>query len=346
MSDEASTGQSRLIETVLEPGLCIRCGACVGLCPYLDDHEGRVVVMDRCCSDTWRCLQLCPRAGYAGTDPEGAASARPLGTYQEICVARATEPAVQERAQYGGVVSVLLIHALEQGRLRAAVLTDAGGAGAPAGTLARDREAVLAAAGSRYCGAASLASLNRAIRAGETRMGVVGLPCQMEALARMARMIPDGPERAEHVVLKIGLFCTWAVDYRDLARFLKRRGLAPGADKFDIPPPPAETFDVRREGTWHSVPLDQVRAFIQPGCRCCGDMTSRLADLSVGTVEGRPGWNTVIVRTRAGAEALQETVRAGRIEKAALPADQLEHLSWAAGNKEARARQRMQGSGS
>ena len=68
MGNQSQQGQHRLIDRVINQGICIRCGACVGLCPYFDYFNGKVVAMDQCSADTWRCLQLCPRAEYEETN--------------------------------------------------------------------------------------------------------------------------------------------------------------------------------------------------------------------------------------------------------------------------------------
>jgi coenzyme F420 hydrogenase subunit beta len=55
-------------------------------------------------------------------------------------------------------------------------------------------------------------------------------------------------------------------------------------------------------------------------------MTAELSDLSVGTVEGKEGWNTVIVRTAVGENLLRRARKAGIIETKSLPKDNLKHL--------------------
>jgi coenzyme F420 hydrogenase subunit beta len=55
-------------------------------------------------------------------------------------------------------------------------------------------------------------------------------------------------------------------------------------------------------------------------------MTAELADLSVGTVEGKEGWNTVIVRTAMGENLLRRAKKAGIIETKSFPKDNLNHL--------------------
>jgi coenzyme F420 hydrogenase subunit beta len=53
-------GQGAVIADVIDAGICVRCGACVGICPYFDYSNGKVVVMDRCHAEPSRCFQMCP----------------------------------------------------------------------------------------------------------------------------------------------------------------------------------------------------------------------------------------------------------------------------------------------
>ena len=340
MDDQNPEAQGRLVDRVINKGLCVRCGACVGLCPYFHYFDGQVVVQDPCHSDTGRCLQVCPRADYEGTriDAERSETAQngEIGPYHTIMMARASEQGIRERAQYGGVVSALLIFALEKGTIRSAILTDTGGPFSPVGKIAGNRSEVLDCTGSRYSGSASLSVLNKAIQEGKDGLGVVGLPCQMEALARMRRIEPDGKERSNRVVLKIGIFCTWALDYRKLEAFLKQRGVE-GADlKFDIPPPPSEIFMVRSKAGRRDFDLADIRPLIQKGCALCRDMTAEWTDLSVGTVEGLEAWNTLVVRTDRGRELVNAAVAEGWLETDQLPEENLDHLKEAAHNKRQR----------
>jgi coenzyme F420 hydrogenase subunit beta len=342
MGHQTQQGQYRLIDRVINQGICIRCGACVGLCPYFDYLDGKVVVMDRCNADTWRCLQLCPRAEYEGTnlDPiRGESTCNgEIGAYKKIIIARATDEETVEKSQYGGVVSALLIYAIEKGHLNSAVLTDAGKHLSPGGLLTRNRADIHNCAGSRYSGSGGLSALNRALSAGESKLGVVGLPCQMEALARLRLMKPDGEERSSCIALKIGLFCTWAVDYRQLEAFLKKEEVEGPVKKYDIPPPPAEKFKLQTEKGWIDFPLSDIRELVQKGCVLCQDMTAEWADISVGTVEGRVGWNTVIVRTDVGSEIVDAAIKHGWLETDHLPEENLDHLKEASLNKLKRAK--------
>jgi coenzyme F420 hydrogenase subunit beta len=107
--------------------------------------------------------------------------------------------------------------------------------------------------------------------------------------------------------------------------------------KMDIPPPPANVFQMKLPGGTRSVSLDQIRRFIRPTCLVCLDMTAEFSDLSIGALEGAPGWNTVIVRTRRGEELLDEARKEKRIQVREIPMANLVHLKEAALLKKKRA---------
>jgi coenzyme F420 hydrogenase subunit beta len=259
-----------------------------------------------------------------------------IGAYQKIMMARANDKEIRENAQYGGVVSALLIYGLEKQLVKSAVVTDAGGSRSPAGKIVKTRSEVLNCAGSRYSASASLSALNRALKGGEDKLAVVGLPCQMEALQRMRVMKPHEEVMDTSIVLRIGIFCTWALDYRLLEAFLKTKGVQGVPKKYDIPPPPSEVFRVQTEIGWRDFALPDVRALVQRGCSLCLDMTAEQADISVGNAEGQEGWNTVVVRTDFAAKLVNEAAQEGWLETNDLPEENLEHLKEAAHNKRKR----------
>jgi len=257
----------------------------------------------------------------------------PIGPFKEIIIARSTDEMIKEKAQYGGSVTALLIYALEKGLIESAILTDRGNEISPTGTIARNRDDILSCAGSRYTASAGLAALNRAAKNNEKKLGVVGLPCQMEVLAKTKRMEPDGKERSDLLSLKIGLFCTWALDYRKIDTYLQDIWIRGTIKKYDIPPPPSQLFHIRTEKGLTELPLEDIRPFILKGCSLCQDMTAEWADLSVGTVEGMEGWNTVIVRNDLGSTLIDGAVKDNILEIDSLPEENFNHLKEASLNK-------------
>jgi coenzyme F420 hydrogenase subunit beta len=70
-------------------------------------------------------------------------------------------------------------------------------------------------------------------------------------------------------------------------------------------------------------------------------MTAEFTDISVGSVEGVEGWNTVIVRTQQGMDIIEDAKKKGKFEIKDLPAQSLAHLKEASLIKKARAVQEI-----
>ena len=331
--DLQPAGLERLLAEVITPGLCVACGACLGLCPHLIFMDGQVAAPDACGLTSGRCWGFCPVAQREGL----AQSQGPIGPVLGAWQGRATAKNLEGRVQYGGVVSELLALALSQSMVREAVVTAAGLRGAPQGIRVTERTGVLGAAGSVYAGGGSLSRLNQALAedAGHP-LAVVGLPCQIQAIQSM-KASPQQPQAAGRIHLVIGLFCTMNLPWRGLRGLLAKHGVRVPLSRADFPPPPAGIFQAWSNGAYHELPLEEVRALSYPGCAGCPDLTSEGADLSVGACEGKPGWNTILARTHAGAGLLELAAGKGLLElEPARPAS-MEHLTRAATAKRKRA---------
>ena len=333
-------GSNELIEDVHKRDLCIGCGACVDLCPYFKNFKGKTSQLFPCSLEQGRCYAYCPKAEVDlnelsrntwGVDYDGS----PLGNYRTVLAARAAGKMPKGDVQGGGTVTALMTFAMRNGLVDAAVLTDRQ-ALTPVARLVTDWEKVGGYATSKFMAAPTLSALNMAVREGYRRIGVVGTPCQMTAVAQM-RSNPFGKE--EHIVpvaLTIGLFCNWSLDTRQLTDQLSEK-LDPAAiRKMDIPPPPANTMVLETDNGRVEVALSDIKPLIPHTCFICMDMTSEFADLAVGMFEGKPGWNTIIVRSDTGAQIVDQARQEGFIETADFPAENLKHLSQAAADKKDR----------
>ena len=335
-------GSKELLKEVIESGLCTLCGACAGSCPYLVTHKGKPVLVDNCLLDDGECYQYCPRTltdmsaisthvfGVPYSDDE-------IGTAKEVLVARSTDVRIKERAQYGGTVTTLLSLALSEGLIDGAVVAGMSEEKIPAGLIAKSAEAILEHAGSSYMACPVLEAYNRVPMDEDCRLGIVTLPCQALALRKMQADPPQNRFNIANVKLIIGLFCTWALSPDGFHRFLKENLDLTQVKKFDIPPPPASEFNVYSDAGKTSLPLDEIRKYIMSGCHYCPDMTAEFADISVGAAEGIEGWNTVIVRTDAGAELMGIARDKGKLEVDVLPPQNLAHLKEASLLKKKRA---------
>jgi coenzyme F420 hydrogenase subunit beta len=345
MSAEAK-GPQELQREVADRKLCARCGACLGMCPYRVTHLCKIVVLDECSLSQGRCYAFCPRASVDLDELNQTVFGVPraegeLGVFKEIVMARAGEGAIRDGAQHGGTVSALMSFALREGLIDSAVLTSSDERRQPRGIAVRDEAGVLACAGSNFVASPTLEAFNREAATEAQRIGVVATPCQTVALAKMRASPLENRNHIEKLKLVVGLFCTWALRYEDFAEFLAQRTKLSEITRVDIPPPPAEVFEVDSGSSRVSIPLDEVRAFTRPTCGLCIDLTAELADVSVGSAEGVEGWNTLIVRSEAGEELVKAAVAAGAIETAPLSQGQLEHLEEAALLKRKRALQNI-----
>jgi coenzyme F420 hydrogenase subunit beta len=260
-----------------------------------------------------------------------------LGTVKEVLMARSMDAVIKEKAQYGGTVTTLLSLAMAEGLIDSAILTRTTADKTPEAFLARNTQEVLQSAGSNYMACPILETYNRLPEDNSDKLAIVGVPCQVTAATKMKIEQPQHRSSTDNIKLVIGLFCTWALAPDSFHRFLEDNLNLPSVIKVDIPPPPANRFDVYTRSGKVSLPLEEVREFTMPTCAYCLDMTSEFADISVGSVEGIEGWNTVIIRTDNGAKLVEMAVKQGKLETGTLPAESLAHLKEAALIKKKRA---------
>jgi coenzyme F420 hydrogenase subunit beta len=330
--------QEQLIRDVLEKDRCSACGACIGLCPYFTFFEGKVVALDQCSLNVGRCSRFCPHL-----QPNASLAENEPGRVLERWMTRSPVPGLRKKSQYGGTVTALILLALELDWIQEAVLTGVRQTGEPEGRLCRTRSEVLACAGSKYSGAGTLSVLQPLPETGGALRGVVGTPCQITALDNIRSYGLEQGLFADTVSLKIGLFCTWSLPQGRVRQVLLEKGIRDPVLKYDVPPPPAEEFLIRTRRKQFSVPLAELRSLVPRGCQACGDMTAEAADIAVGSAEGVPGWNTVLIRTERGRNLFREAREKKALQVKPLPEANWEHLRTAVANKKKRARTLVEG---
>lgn len=342
-------GPSELVEDVFNKDLCIGCGACVALCPYFKNYRGKTAMLFPCTLTRGRCFAFCPKAEvdldalaarFWNTPYEGTA----LGKHRQVLMARAGKKMKKAAYQAGGTVSALITLALTDGLIDAAALTDRKDT-IPVPRLITEAEQVAECAGSTFMAAPTLSAFNQGVSQGYERMGVVGTPCQMTAIAQLRTNPLDREDFKDPVALTVGLFCTWAVDTRKLIPLLTECIGDACIERMDLPPPPAETMVIDTVDGKVEIPLERIRTLVPKGCHVCPDMTAEWTDVSVGVLEGHPGWNTMIVRSQNGDRLIKDARMKGYLETRPMPAENMNHLCSAAANKKKRALIRALGQG-
>ncbi|MEW6274541.1 MAG: Coenzyme F420 hydrogenase/dehydrogenase, beta subunit C-terminal domain [Bacillota bacterium] len=344
-------GPVELKTQVQDRNMCTACGACAGLCPYIYTVREKVAVIYPCGRTAGSCYRVCPRTPTALGELDRRVFGAPrtdhvLGEHSAIYFSRAQDKEINARAQYGGTVTALLAFLLQQGRIDAALLARGNGAAPPEPFVAATREDLLAGAGSKYSACPTLAVLPQAVREGYRRLAVVGRPCQVTALRKMQGLAREGQlphlPAAGPDIFVIGLFCFWALTPA-FYTFLAQKAGSAEIRKVDIP---AEGLKLTLAGGQELLfPVDEVRPLIRPACPDCFDPTAELADVSVGSTEYDPAWNTLLVRTPAGKALVEEARAAGVIALKPYPEERLPLLRRAALNKKRRVLSAQKGDG-
>ena len=321
-----------LFKEVVTSGLCTGCAACVVACPHpvldYNDRDGVYrpfhLEIDGGPEDCTHgekgctmCTRACPRFRTWESEIDRQRFARERDPEEvfgigDVVLARALDPEVAGTGQDGGVVSAILLYALEHDLIDAALVSATGeGTWRAEPAVARTRDEVLATAGSRYTYSANLLAYPEAVAAGAERVALVGMGCMASAPGAM--QVRKAGKIARRLSLTIGLLCSKTFDDRIFDELFEARyGLArEDIVKMNI----KGVFQIwTRDGAMHEVPLKEAHAFTREGCQQCPDFAAEHADISAGGIGAFGDWTLLIVRTELGRMLLQGLIDGGRIE--------------------------------
>jgi len=235
------------------------------------------------------------------------------GIRRGVYLVRATEAAVLEAGQDGGLVSALLIWGLESGRIEGALTSRLarGRLWDCEPFLATTRAEVLESAGSRYTYAANPLAMKEAERRGLKRLALVGMSCQASINGTLAARRVN--KYARRIELTIGLLCSKSFEYEGMRRIV--------AEEYGIPLEDVAKVNIkgkfqvwrRSSGELVEIPLKRMQAATRQGCKLCPDFAAEHADVATGGLGQRDGWTLTVVRTQRGEDWIREAQAAGVI---------------------------------
>jgi len=300
------------VQQLLETKICSLCGACITACYWeavrFDPQQPSQIFYDsELCVNCSRCLIVCPQAILWTRKDLYCEDLKVLDAYQ----ARSKNVEVLSRSQDGGVVTTLAMKVLERGLVDAVVLAGTEDKWLPKPILAFKPEEVLRCSKSKYFYIPSLLELGRFDDV--KKVMVVGLPCQIRAVERLAEF-DVGVSRK--VTYKVGLFCSHNIDYSSMVEMLlPKAGIDLSAlTKMDIKR--RLIFFYNKDGRSYELPLSEFESLTRPSCLQCPEFVSRSADINVGSVGADRGWNMVLLMTKSGEELFHQLLENFEIKKA------------------------------
>ena len=328
------------VQEIRDQGLCVGCGTCFTICPtnaitICRNRKGFYVpvVNNEVCNKCRLCIKVCPghvvdfnlmNKNVFDKLPEDDL----LGSYLNCYMGYAADTRVRWAGQSGGLVTALLVFALEEGIIDGAVVTRMSRSDplSPEVLVAESKKEILSASKSKYC-SVPLNVVVKEVLKKDGKYAIVGVPCQIHGLRKL-EMIKT--ELKKKIVLHLGLFCSHmlsflAIDFllhkasirkNDLIKFeYKSKALRgwPGDVLFTLSNG-AEKF-LSREHRTLIVPF-----FTPWRCKMCYDQVNEFADISFGdawlpeVMHCKEGTSVLISRTETGERLLQRASNEGEIK--------------------------------
>ena len=334
----------KVIKTIVEVaanGLCTGCGTCVGICSkdairmeksnsgasYYPQLDARM------CDNCGLCFRVCPghsvdfkalNRDVFGKEPEDVL----MGNYRDCYLGHATDDNIRYNAASGGLVTALLLFALEQGVIDGALVTKMSDENPlePQPFIARTKEEIISAYKSKYCPVPANVALSEIIKE-EGRFAVVGLPCHIHGVRKAESA---NKKLKEKVVLHVGIFCSHSDTFWQTEFLLKKLGLKEeDIAKIDYRGEgwPGMMSVLLKNGENVSVPFSEATSlhglWLNALLRCalCCDLTAELADVSCGDAwlpevlaDEKKGKSIVVYRTEIGEALCLKAAQKGYIE--------------------------------
>jgi coenzyme F420 hydrogenase subunit beta len=283
------------------------------------------------CSACGICIKVCPSFGIISTDFKEQTEDFLLGKHLGCYVGFSTNYDIRYNSSSGGLITQLLIFALEEGLINGALVTKmkANKPLEPEPFIARTTEEIIQASGSKYCPVPVNVALKKILNSKETeRFAVVGLPCHIRGIRKAENM---NQKLRKKIVLHFGLFCDHtpsflATEFRLHQMNIKKREVKeiryrgngwPGRMIISI------ENNVKKTNHFWSPIFSYF--FYCPACLLCSDALCELSDISFGDAwlphfmkSDKVGTSLCISRTDLGDKLLHAALSAGKISLNAI----------------------------
>lgn len=286
---------------------CCGCGICSTVCPtqalkiVIDSKDGiyKPIIDLEECINCHICNQVCPANDFGAqnnhnSDLKDKIDIKIIGNSLKTYIGYSNDLDIRYEATSGGIITQLIIYALESGFIDGALLTKMKD-NDPLVTetfIARNRIEVIEASKSKYCPVNIENGIKLIINAKKTEhFAVVGLPCHIQAIKKLERINPDFRSK---IILHIGLFCSGTPSYlatkyllrqnkikEENVLYLSYRGKGwPG----NLNILTIDNFEINKPYPYYWGNFGNL--FIRKYCKFCLDWYGKDADISVGDAWG------------------------------------------------------------
>lgn len=330
---------NRNISSIIKNNLCTSCGTCVALCPK--DALSLVIkngiylpyLDEKLCNNCSICYKVCPGHGLDfiefnielfGKKPENLVS----GNYLNCYVGYSENEEIRFNSSSGGLVTELLIFALENDIIDGALVTKMNEKNPlePETFIARTRKEIIQSSKSKYCPVPANLTLKDILTSEPTdRFAVVGLPCHIHGIRKAEKLNKDLERK---IVLHVGLWCSGTCSFHGTSFLLRKLGIQ-NSDIIEIQYRgngwPGSLKISTKDKNDIKIPLDNYydsnfMSFISSRCKLCTDCNAELADISMGDYRGNKaylkekyGKSAIISRTRFAETILEQMKNSNRI---------------------------------
>jgi coenzyme F420 hydrogenase subunit beta len=339
----------KTISKIVENGLCTGCGTCAGICPVdaiemVIEHKKGIYIPqldEEKCNQCGLCFDVCP--GHSvdfrklnqeifGKEPNDVL----IGNYLNCHIGHATDYDIRYNSSSGGLVTALLIYALEERMIDGALVTrmKKDKPLEPEPFIARTKDEIIEAAKSKYCPVPANIGLKEILKAKEgERFAVVGLPCHIHGIRKAGT---TSKWLKEKIVLHLGLFCNHVPSFWGTKLLLQ---------KLEVDDGEIVKLDYRGEG-WPGymkiskrdgeiLPLPDYWGFVgsyfffPSRCLMCDDATNEVADISFGDAwlpelsDDKTGKSLIISRNEISEEVLHKMKSKNNVELTKVSANEV-----------------------
>lgn len=208
----------KTILNVVNDKLCCGCGTCISICKadaivmkITKQGVYSPILNPKKCNNCGICFKVCPGSevnfkklniDIFKKTPKNAL----LGNYYLCYTGFSKDKDIRYNSSSGGVITQLLIDALEKKIIDGALVTKMNKENPliPEPFIARSKEEIIESSQSKYCPVPTNMILKEIIKSKNEKFAVVGLPCQIQGIRKIENIFPD---LREQIVLHIGIVC-------------------------------------------------------------------------------------------------------------------------------------------